>query len=266
MTPRTIDLRTSAAAAFTLVELLVVIGIIALLISILMPALVKARQSAQATQCLSNQRQIGLAMYNYSVMFDGYFPPMHPGWDPTGNGGAGAPAADGFFDWSSTLVELKFLSSRKIYYCQASDYLSRSGVFLNEALVPSTLKNNSYGYNRWHIGTSARYKAPYHTADPTISPPAKYTQVKRLAEKIILGDSYLQRPPADPRGNETIHYFGDKSTWTSYFGMLNSFPHNGIQILWGDGHATRESAEWLVTQVYDPKYDTAGGSPLLRRD
>jgi prepilin-type processing-associated H-X9-DG protein/prepilin-type N-terminal cleavage/methylation domain-containing protein len=63
-----------AAGGFTLVELLVVIGIIALLISILLPALSKARVQAQEVQCMNNLRQWGMGLQQYCDANKGMLP------------------------------------------------------------------------------------------------------------------------------------------------------------------------------------------------
>jgi len=91
-------------AAFTLVELLVVIGIIAILISLLLPALNRARRQAQAVKCMSNLRQIGIGIQFYSNDYKGIVPL-----------GANGPAlgktstGNDVYSWMQWLNEYKYI-------------------------------------------------------------------------------------------------------------------------------------------------------------
>lgn len=85
---------------FTLVELLVVIGIIALLVAILLPALAKARESAKLVSCMSNQRQIGQAIFMYAAANGGVLVPS------ARNGSDKLPSATPL--WYEALAEQHF--------------------------------------------------------------------------------------------------------------------------------------------------------------
>jgi prepilin-type N-terminal cleavage/methylation domain-containing protein/prepilin-type processing-associated H-X9-DG protein len=91
---------------FTLVELLVVIGIIALLISILLPALSKARQEANLVKCASNLRSIGQGIAIYATNY-GTFPASNYYYglnvDPNGQWQLPATPTQGYVHWTSLL-------------------------------------------------------------------------------------------------------------------------------------------------------------------
>jgi prepilin-type N-terminal cleavage/methylation domain-containing protein/prepilin-type processing-associated H-X9-DG protein len=164
-------IRSTRRCGFTLVELLVVIGIIAVLISILLPALNKAREQAKVATCASNERQIYQLFAIYATMQRGWLPPFNKAAnghaDANGNfqanatvGGVYYPPIDGnwYESWDDILEEVvdhqppvtsasfNKLSNAKIYACPSDD--------LPRNTIPTAKPIRSYAVNhsKWTFG------------------------------------------------------------------------------------------------------------------
>ncbi len=143
----------SSNRGFTLVELLVVIGIIALLIAILMPALTVARAQAKSVASLSNLRQIGIGLVQYRVENKGYYPLA--AWNKA-PGRARTRWADAIYPYmksteiymSPQLDEAERTRMNKPFF-HTTTGLAADG---SEIIAGTTVNWGGYGYNWQYLG------------------------------------------------------------------------------------------------------------------
>jgi prepilin-type processing-associated H-X9-DG protein/prepilin-type N-terminal cleavage/methylation domain-containing protein len=224
-----------AAVGFTLVELLVVIGIIALLISILLPALNRAKQAANTVACLSNLRQLGQAATMYSQENKGMFPLAREG---------------SFYQWPRLLSKYlgKEWPASFPYGGDATGSGMRVGsVFWCPSGIPeldwigsaADKRYLSYGISKYIHGGDSGYPTLYHVT--------KFPQVKKSTEAALFVDA--PGGPTDPYSKPIWAFYDYAATRTRW-------PHPGTRrnVAYVDGHAA------TITQGEWPNENPLGGA------
>lgn len=218
--------------AFTLVELLVVIGIIALLIAMLLPALNKAREQARSAACKSNLRQIGLAYTNYIT--------NHPkNWIPAGPSIAITSPASGTLAW--------------FYWKQGSTYDTTAGYLSPYFKDPRVYECPTLAATDVQPSTLFPADFPkfgYAYANLAIKP-TRQNQIRIPAETVMFADG----ANATGTGLIRVEALVRASARTPNFHGRHAGRGN---VLWYDGHVTDEEP------YLDPTWVPGRGVPFSR--
>lgn len=214
---------------FTLIELLVVIAIIAILAAILFPVFAQAREAARKTACLSNLKQLGVAIGLYTQDYDETVPPAN--YSIGGNNYAWMafvdPYVKGGVNGSNTSIGT---SAKSVYVCP--DF-SKSG---------GTRYSFSYIANYWVMGSLDR------NLDPTLQrAPASLAAVQSPAQVVLLaeGRGDCVWTPGDDRGSASGTFKTCSETYSLYGRNRHS---DGGNYLLADSHAKWFRAPSPVTQ------------------
>jgi len=181
---------------FTLIELLVVVGIIAMLISILMPALGRARQQAKAVHCLARLHDFGTGLMTYATDYDDSFPPalwLHADPDDT--------AYVHRFGWSEVLwsyVYKEEIRQRDNFPVQrnvegkqwAKYFLCRTSKRLGVSSGHYRVYLPSWSYGTYSVPYRQRWELTHIDGTPNYPDPESPTSYSALRPKLVLiGDA-----------------------------------------------------------------------------